>query len=215
MALSLNAARRIARQPMDSVLRVYTFQHIDAWRVAQARGYLTGSVEHIDPNPDPDEGDFWRPFYDWMHGQMGARVPDHTGDYPVWAWVQRPNLRRTRWKPDEILIVADIPRRRALLSEHGVWHVPLNFGHCTKTEAEYEARYRDLPRHEHGDPIPAEMMQTWEQIFDLDSSGWSAERIAWCGHPTDIQACVDRIYLNEVVRVRVSPGRLGKRGGKD
>jgi hypothetical protein len=213
MRLSQSAIAKL-RDPNRAV-RVYTFQHRDAYATALRRGYLTGSEEHA---RDDDDEWGWNEQYDWMRGQMALRIPDYTGEYPIWSYLVRPNLRRSPYHGESVLIVADVPRVRMLISDHSAWHIPLNRWYVTETEQEDDAlrmregavNYADrTPR-----PISPAMKASWERIFEIGAPP-TAEGRAWHGLRDDLQACIDRIYLREIVRVTERPGRLGRRGGKE
>lgn len=64
----------------------YTIQGINAWIEAQNQGYLVGNKEYVCE-------DFIRP-YQWMMKQMQKRIPDYNGEYPIWLWPDKQDLRR-------------------------------------------------------------------------------------------------------------------------
>lgn len=152
-----------ARLPADSLVRVYTYQETEALERIEALGYLTGPTE--------DEVDrFFKPAYDWMREQMATRVPDYSGEYPVWAWLKRPSAKNKerRYRGTEnhkVRIIAQVPKKRILLSDYDRWHMPLNNSPCTRTEREYDVW--------EGDP-----RSTWERFSILPgqtrskSLGW-------------------------------------------
>jgi len=175
--------------PADSLVRVYSYQEIEALERIETLGYLTGpSEENVDR--------FFKPAYDWMREQMATRVPDYSGEYPVWAWLKRPSTKNKerRYRGTEthkVRIIAKVPKKRILLSDYDRWHMPLNNSPCTRTESEY-----DLWQ---GDPRPS-----WEQVFDF--TPWKTEEeISWLGSPDRmiVQACIDRIYAEEIISIRL------------
>lgn len=171
----------------DAPLRVHTWQDVAGWEAARMRGHLTGSHGH--PLVDDPA---WDRAYEWMRGAMAERIPGFSGDLPVWCWMKRQNPRRAYWIRDRVRITAIVPRRRVLLSDYELWHLPLNNGAICLTREEDDA----WP-HPHGDPI---VMETWHHVLEIverPGASWD-----WMGQPSIIQACVDRIGLDEIVSVR-------------
>lgn len=190
-------------------IRVWTVQHRDAVAAAERRGYLSGDhgrgfdADDFDADGRPVRNGFAHA-YGWMRDRMAEMVPDFSGDHPVWAWLKRPSTRPAVWRQDagaaSVLVSAAVPRCRLLLSDFDGWHAVLNNWYLGRTEAEEEAVEAA------GGPSPAEREASWARIFDLGRPR-TAEEIRWRGHPTFIQACVDRIHWHEVLRVREVPPR--------
>ncbi|RYD68580.1 MAG: DUF3841 domain-containing protein [Verrucomicrobiaceae bacterium] len=196
----------------EGTVRVYSFQSVGAHEAAQARGYWTGDLEYVEDDFDRQHGCGWKFQYDWMRDQMRFRVPSYSGDYPVWAYLRRPNMRQTPvFQSPTVKLVADVPRQRMLISDYDRWHTCLNNGYCADTEEEDEAV--DRLRAEKGfgrTARDAMSLKSWERIFDLSDISDPA-KLAWMGgQPNDLQACIDRIYPEEIVSIRPVTGRLYK-----
>lgn len=190
--------RAIMAASPDARIRVHTFQAQAAWEAALRRGYLTGSGDF---GTSVDDG--FSEAYDWMRDAMARRLPGHTGDRPVWAYLGRPNLRQTGiFQAPTVLITADVPRARILVSDFHRWHCVLNGSRCSLTEAEFDS----APPGGRGDP---DVVASWERIFDLGDRT-DPEILRWHGPANVLQACVDRIYVEEAVRVSVVRGRVGR-----
>jgi hypothetical protein len=124
----------------------YTIQDFRAWTTAQRTGFLSGNPEFIDP-------DFINP-YCWIVAQMEKRLTVYEGEYPIWLWSKKPDLRRAGYlkrSTKAVLLEIEIPSDRVLLSDFQAWHCVLN-------------RWT-LEDHE-GEVI--EMEKSWERIFDLE-----------------------------------------------
>lgn len=200
---------QLMRMPPHELVRVYTRQHQDAWRVARDRGYLTGShgVEDEEVN-----GDFQYP-YEWMRRMMAERIPDFTGDLPVWAWVKRQNERKwvTSWNvadraiiPVMPRIIALVPRQRILLSCYDLWHAHLNNWNIALSEEEeraYDARWPSYKIPGEDPEYQEDTEVNWPLVLDLDSPRPRYVQDTH-GRLSRVQACVDRIYLDEVQSVR-------------
>lgn len=189
--------RELVDADPESLIRIYSYQCVDGWEAAQSRGYLTGSHGH---NLD----DFWDHSYEWMREAMRKRIPDFSGDLPVWAWPKRSSNKKL-FKDPYVRITALVPRKRILASCYDMWHIHLNNGFIATSDAEsedYESRWPE--RVEPGsDPIHTVWTQkNWDIVFDIreSRSGYMLENY---GFLSRIQLCVDRIYLNEVVDVRI------------
>lgn len=186
----LPASRRdaLSRMHPNDMVRVYTYQHPDAWTAALRTGYLTGEGAPVDPDWDDIVGTA----YGWMRRAMSERIPSHTGDLPVWCWLKRTNPRRHRWTKGRVRITALVPRGRMLLSDYEAWHLPLNRGAITLSEDDE----RQWDPH-HGTP---KVQETWHRVLDIVDR--PADVAAWLGQPAVVQACVDRIRLSEITSVR-------------
>ncbi|MBX2939378.1 MAG: DUF3841 domain-containing protein [Ferruginibacter sp.] len=107
--------------------RFYTIQHVNAWRVAQSTGILTGNPTFIDPH-------FIRP-YQWIRKQMQLhhRMGKHSTGYPVWAWdfVPTPEMYTTPC----VLIEFNAHPENAFITLFEEWHIILN---ATETEHQNE-----------------------------------------------------------------------------
>jgi hypothetical protein len=194
----------------ESLVRVYTRQDPRAWEEAKARGYLTGSHGFEEDNSNFEL--FHYP-YEWMRQQMASRIPDFSGDLPVWSWVKRQNERKwvTTWDKAERKtapifprIIAMVPRKRILLSCYELWHACLNNWNISSSTEDEEAFDKKWPRHKnHG--VDAAYQQyvepSWQLIFDLAGKRSPYQIENW-GQPVVIQACIDRVYTNEIVSVR-------------
>ena len=190
--IPLSRRKALLAAAPDTTVRVYTLQHAAAWEAATARGYLTGEPLYAEP--------YFMRSYGWMRFQMSERLTAFSGDFPIWAWLKRPNMRQWHFdKEPGVMIVADVPLARLLLSDYDAWHAVLNNWWVSISEEEDD-------RFEKDGVIPSE---TWPRIFDILGSEPGLDR-RWAGSKAYLQACVDRIYLDEVVRTRVEQGRTGR-----
>jgi hypothetical protein len=199
--------RALMTMPGDETVTVYTFQHHGAWEAATARGYWTGDPAFIGEDDDRDD---WIFQYDWMREQMGKRLTDYSGDYPVWAYFKKPNMRQTQFFGEPVVLVeAEVPRSRMLISDFDLWHTPLNNWYCARTEAEadaYDARHAGGTGPTYRNP---EIIASWDRIFEIGDRT-DPEEIRWHGgQPNLLQACIDRIHPHEIRRVIPVTGRIG------
>lgn len=192
----------------DSLVRLYSYQGQTAWDRAEKLGYWTGS-EHI---WDDDENG-WGPAYDWMRRQMSERVPNYSGDYPMWGWPKRPS---TKPKPrpytalmESIRLTVLVPRSRIVFSDYDAWHSVLNHNLNCRTEAEWDTHCELFPDHwsmrdaDYAARYMASIEPSWQGCLDFVPTNNPVE-LGWAGSPKyfRMQACVDRFQWSEIVGVR-------------
>lgn len=179
----------------DVPVRVYTYQSHDSWNAALVNGHLSGEGAPV----DKDWKDIAAGPYQWMRRQMASRITDFSGDLPVWCWLKRRNPRQADWTAGTVRITAMVPRGRMLISDYELWHMPLNHGPIVDNEDEYDKW--DWKNPDGKEAIEA----TWSEIFRITDR--TERDPKWIGRPDLLQACVDRIRLDEIVDVRHMPAR--------
>lgn len=198
-------------------MRLWTIQHAPAWDDLQRKGVLRADGRRADY--------LLRKSYRWLMGEMRTRIPSYSGRFPVWAWAQpKPDLRRSCHLPsgaEGVRIEFEVPADRVILSDFDAWHhvlsgdlVPLSGIESNAWHAEWEewtaqeknqfsrAERRERPTFYdvHRDRIRA----SWPRIFDLDAMACLMRDPDWgCGpdHTQFVQAVLEEIYLDEVIRV--------------
>ena len=169
-------------------MRLYTISTPKAFRVSQQQGRLAGSGKHA-----------FRPAYHWMAGQMAARIGPPTGRsrYPVWGWVEKPDLRESGHLPagdKGYRLTVEIPEERMLLSDFDMWHFVLNGDYLPVSEAD-EVRFEASQRKLGGRARRAEIEASWPRIFELDG-----ERDRdWWGESPRLQATFWHVERSEVL----------------
>lgn len=181
-------------------MRLYSVQPEPYWQICQARGCIR--PDHTMASRDGYEN--FLVAYAWMKEQMAIRLPAFSGQDPVWAWHDRPDLSHVSGWPRRdpyVLLTIDVPDERVLLSNFGMWHHVLNDVYLGTEEEEaildklhdedptrwsdtLDEWSADIERKRHG----------WEHIFDLPR--WTSQ-----GHPR-VQACIDGVSLFEVKKVK-------------
>ncbi len=164
----------------DDLIRIYTFQHKDAYAVAQQRGYFTGNEDHIE--------DWLAKPYEWMLNQMPKHIDNFSGDYPIWGYLKRPHIKEHKKYPNDVLITALVPRKRILFSDHSEWHIPLNDGAICFSEEEF-------------DNYEGDVRDTWHHCLDICRS---TKGDPWKRGTDYIQACIDRLYITDILKVRAA-----------
>ncbi|ATF14877.1 DUF3841 domain-containing protein [Brevibacillus sp. HB1.4B] len=144
-------------------MRVFwTLQNQEVWELARERGFLQGDRKHA---MFPKE-------YEWMIHQMKKRVAKYRGEYPIWLWVDKPDLRRTGYFESGVQFVrikVELDEQDVLLSDYDEWHMVLNNDFLANSEQEYEEY------HQGKGTISKE--ESWERIFAWNrkrDSSWDA-----------------------------------------
>ncbi len=198
-------------------MRLWTIQPLWVWERLREQRTLWA---------DPTGERFFQDFqdsYDWMRDQMHRRLPGYGGRYPWWAYEHKPDLRR--YKPDtgdtglSVRLELAVPPERVLLSAYGAWHYVLNPMYLPQAveEGDYEcesnAWEQELGRHGldpyrgHSLPEPwhSRMTASWERIFDVED----------LRETNTIQACFERLDIEDVVRVTTFTPRAQKGRSSD
>ena len=172
--------------PPDTLFRVRTVQHFVAWQEAIRRGYLTGS--HGFGSPD----EFFDKAYEYMRGQMALRMENFTGDLPVWCRFDRVSTRKPYpWGMNTMVrISAMVPKSRMLISDYDLFH-------CVLNDTPTDSRWYDDDENETWSE--EEKIASWNNIFDLKPRPLDSS----LGQPSHLQACVDRIYINEIYDIKL------------
>jgi hypothetical protein len=166
-------------------MKFWTIQNIDCWKNAKAKGYLEG---------DPDC--IFKEFidsYNWMMKQMSKRLINYQGNYPIWLWLTRPDLRQTghlNKKERGVLLELELNEDEVLISDFMAWHTVLNNGFLALTEVEdemFEARKLSMTKEE-----------SWKRIFNYKElkkyEYWEGEEI--------LQAVTGRIDISRIQTIK-------------
>ena len=197
--LPLSRLRRLIDMPADALVRIHTLQSGAGISAARQRGFFCGDRDAV-------ETDWFLPAYEWMRDRMSERVPDFSGDLPVWAWARRPVIRRRRdpsLRETRTRITALVPRRRILVSCFHDWHECLNGMPITYSEEEWNAYEKAFPIGDRCEEHRLFVQETWNRVFDLHLPR-DAAVMEWRGSNIRVtpQLCVDRLHLDEVISMR-------------
>ncbi|XXF80180.1 DUF3841 domain-containing protein [Myxococcaceae bacterium GXIMD 01537] len=160
---------------------------------------------------------YMRPAYRWMARELANRVgpPPRGVRLPLWAWVERPDLRsgaHLRRGTRGVLLELELPRRAVLLSDFERFHAVLN-RHYLARSASDEARFErhversgDGLRRPSARSIRPEVEASWPRIFSF------AARVrdpAYYGPAEEapVQAVFWELHEEQVVGVRAFTAR--------
>jgi len=159
----------------------WSLQIEEVWKQAQELGYLEGKAEYA---MYPKE-------YLWMMEQMKERLPNYRGEYPIWLWIKKPDMRSTGHFESYtrcVRLTLDLDEKDVLISDFGDWHSVLNNGFNSNNEQEYDDY--------HAGKLNITKEESWQRIFDYNHSRdpeWKGDE--W------LQGVTGRIMLDKVKKV--------------
>lgn len=168
--------------PPKRTVRLWTIQRSEKWEEALQKGFLASDGQRIN-NEDH------RSAYRWLIDQMGQRIPGYTGQFPVWAWTENPDLRESgHLLPDECGVCVEFTVRadQVLFSDFDAWNRRIWGKYPCLFDPDWDDPDWQLP--ENPAILPEEIDESWEEIFELTQAKM-------------VQAMVGVVPLRDVVRV--------------
>nr|WP_237163495.1 DUF3841 domain-containing protein [Paenibacillus sp. BIHB 4019] len=153
------------------------------WSLFENQGYLEGSEKHA---LFPQE-------YQWMMTKMNERLPNYSGESPIWLWVQKPDMRSSghfESCTSCVRIRLELDDKEVLISDFDDWHLVLNDSFLADNEKEWDDY--------HLGKLSMSKEESWDRIFDfnrLRDPDW---------HGTDSrcsQGVAGRIHISRVNKV--------------
>jgi len=204
-------------------LRLWTIKSLAYWEKCQEVGVIKCDGRKLG---EP----LFKTGYDWMRGQMKKRIPGCKGKFPIWAWIERPDLRTTgsyvRDSPG-VCIEIEVPDHLVLLSDFDGWHCVLNGCYTSlseKDDNEFDNKFKSpkdfgitpamvlenpglLTTHKAYQAEEARMYQaitdSWDRIFNLGLMRKNDLFFPPGGNfGQNVQACVEVIPIEWVKAVR-------------
>ena len=169
-----------------------------AAELARVRWPLRANERFVDP--------YMRPAYRWMARELARRVgpPPRGVKLPLWAWVERPDLRsgaHLQRGTRGVLLELELPRRAVLLSDFERFHAVLNRHYLARSAAD-EARFERRVARSHRSEVEA----SWPRIFSFAAR---ARDPAYYG-PADeatVQAVFWELHEEQVLSTRAFTAR--------
>ena len=222
------------------IMRLWTVQNERVYDDFLAKGKPYRVVnEHTMPWywSDTDEPDAEIYPYRWMASQLALKAgpPPEGVEFPVWAWKKvdghddgKPDMRRwrTTYVEQVVRLQLEIPEEKVLLSDFDNWHIPLNLGYFSKTEAETDefdkwAESIGVERLRKNtlwteNPTEAELtvrekiLESWKRCLELEPTPTKGYDPEWMGNWQDdyIQAVFWEILPEYIVTVERFTTRL-------
>lgn len=168
------------------MITYWTIQTVEKWHKIKDRGYFIGEKEFV-----------WEDFldpYHWMMKKMYEKLPNYHGEYPVWLWTKKPDLRYSGYNTRGtkcVLLKVEIESERVLLSDFDVWHFVLNNSFINIDSIKDEIEYTST-----------EIEKSWDSIFDLELLRTHPD---WGGSVSCdqlIQGVTGKVPLHEITLVR-------------
>lgn len=179
---------------INNLIGLWTIQPVIQWENLVRNGVMRSDGRHA-----------FRPYrsaYRWMRQQMKEKIRSYRGPSLLWAWHSpKPDLRRRAhlWVGKlGVRIEFEVPRDQILLSDFESWHHVLNGWYLAWSEKEFDDWYKSLPK-KISDKHVCLIKESWQRIFDLEALAKCDQD--WLGPPDGIQATLEEIRLEQVVRV--------------
>ncbi|MFC4306357.1 DUF3841 domain-containing protein [Cohnella boryungensis] len=166
-------------------MKFWTIQSIGAWNHALSIGYLVGNRNYV--------SDEFLSSYQWMINHLKKRLPHYSGEFPVWLWTKRPDLR-TSGKLEKgqrgVLLEVELNDYEVLISDFMAWHIVLSNHFLALTEEEENEYHKDL--------LSITKEESWKRIFDYKMikqfEYWEGVEV--------LQAVSDRIDIKRIRLIR-------------
>lgn len=194
-------------------MKLYTLQPIEFWESLKRHGSIAADPKIVEKGLLKwDESRYCWGFkrsYEWLIGYMRKLIPSRL-QYPIWAWTNKPDLRRERhyynFPNGGARICFEKSESEMLLSDFESWHYVLNYWYLSETEKESDdfgqeckdkTGFGYFERKPLPDPqLDQRLRSSWEAIFEPDKcEKWFG------GSPRLVQATVWGISMDSVLEV--------------
>lgn len=162
----------------------WTIQSAGKWEEIQKKGVLTANPDFIWPED--------LKAYNWLREKMNEKIPNGCEEYPIWLWVDRPDLRKKgHLEAGEkgVLLKIEIEDQRVLLSDFQAWHFVLNNWYFDIDGSEMDESHL----------TQSAIEKSWELIFDFD---YLIQHPNWGENVCTVQGVTHSIKLNEITCVK-------------
>jgi hypothetical protein len=178
---------------------IHTYQHIDALKALTSKGFISGNHAFSLSKEWPE----FKRHYDWIRKQMKEKLGNHTGDYPVWAWLENPGKIDVvkSYGNDMVKLTAEVPLERLLLTDFDTWSAILNNCWMTKDIPSLEKWFDDELK-----VSKKEIEDSWQMVFDFsydETDKIFNEYHGVNGKGRLIQLVIDRLYLSEITSIQI------------
>lgn len=153
-----------------------------------------------------------------MQEQMQKRINNYSGDLPIWAWQRYPNNVKVkkRFGENQVKITALAPLERCLISDFDLYEYGvLNKGYLSYDVEKMKDQFKCTNLRAYNknkgtrleykfNPTQKELESGWELIFNLKKPPIKFENyIINNKQGRYLQICVDRIYQNEIKKIKI------------
>lgn len=193
MTFLINAGVCHRKMIMGRIMTLWTIIEEEYWDLVCAKQDFD-----INSNHARAFGNDYQPAYKWMQAQVAKRVGDPSGDWPLWAWTERPDMRSYYHNPRDgqrlVMLKLEVPSDKILLSRFEDWHMVLNDSYLPSDEEDKDESF-EWPEYTYEDYYTK--MGSWERIFDI--------------RPNDkLQACIDNPKFDQIKSFEYFKGRVRK-----
>ena len=124
--------------------------------------------------------------YDWLRESLCQRLPNYSGRYPWWAYLERPDLRTFRHRQPlgnpQVLLELSLPRSLTAIVPAWAWELIFDGRFVSRDQRESDEWTQRLEQEQTDDPplpLPepwrSELYASWDTIFDpaFPRTGWN------------------------------------------
>lgn len=177
----------------DEKIRIYSAISKTAYTYLVENNMLSpgSTLEYLykEYKDDVNYADYMSRSYNIMRILMKDNIQDFSGDYPLWGWLSKPNLRKyhSSYKYDIVVVYAKVPRKRLFITHIDKWEEILNLCPLEDDEHKWE-KLNEL--YEKTNNIKYLQLENLSK-FDINSK-------------INIfpQVCIDKLYMDEVYKVK-------------
>lgn len=166
-------------------MKFWTIQTVEAWNQAVSKGYLVGHREYI--FEDFLDG------YLWMMSEMKKRLPHYSGEFPIWLWTKKPDLRlggKLNRGQHGVLLEVELNHDDVLISDFMAWHIVLSNGFLALTEEEDNEFNKGT--------LSMTKEQSWSRIFDYQE----IKRFEYWVGEEKLQAVTGKIEISRLKKIK-------------
>jgi len=183
----------ILKSDPDKTIRIYSAMSKTAYAQLTKNKILSpgDTLEYLyeEYKDDPGYADYMSRSYNIMRDLMKNNIQDFSGDYPLWGWLSKPNLRKyhSSYKYDTVVVYATVPRKRLFITHIDKWEEILNLCPLEDDEHKWEILNELYEKTNDVKYLQLENLSN----FDINSK-------------INIfpQVCIDKLYLHEVYKVK-------------
>lgn len=160
---------------------VWTIQDESYYEKQIINGYLEGNKEYVI--------DEFIEKYLWIMEQMKDRIKNYNGEFPIWTWLIKPDLRRAGYLErgtKGVLLEIELEEDEILISGFEEWNAILNNDYIFYNEEEENSI-------ENGSKTISKE-ESWERIFNYEN----LRKEAYWNGANILQGTMGRVFVDKI-----------------
>lgn len=177
-------------------IKLYTIQHSSVLKSLYKKGFYSCSNKKF----IYDESFF--DSYNWLFKESKKRNKKWNTKFPIWCWLEKPDLRSYRYFRDSrlnkieenVLITFFIDKKDVIFTDYELWHFVLNKSYLPNGDNFNEKKMSNFyKKYEKNGKLNNQgikiMKKSWEKCFNLRKK-------------TKIQATIQKLFQNDIVSLK-------------